>query len=281
MMQGGWDIKSGPSTRDRRPMVPLVDFAQAAIDASPDVLLVIDAEGILRWASPSLASLGYDPVVPTSALQVLDHVHPDDVGYALGMLTEAIRRPGEHSPPVFRVLHGDGRTVEVEAAVANLAEDDGFEGLLLVLRHVATRGVLPGRRRGLERLLQEIAARCAGAVGEDVASVTDWALAQLGEFHGAASVVLARAEGGRGEMRIDHEWVAPGAVSALAIHPELSLAELQWDHREPAGERLRRSSRTSMTSASACPPRTTCCGHSGCEQRSMSRSWIPTPRSAS
>ncbi len=41
--------------------------------------------------------------------------------------------------------------------------------------------------------------------------MTDWALAQLGEFHGAASVVLARAEGGRGEMRIDHEWVAPGS----------------------------------------------------------------------
>ncbi len=63
--------------------------------------------------------------------------------------------------------------------------------------------------------------------------MTDWALAQLGEFHGAASVVLARAEGGRGEMRIDHEWVAPGAVSALGIHPELSLSDLQWDHREP------------------------------------------------
>ncbi len=102
-----------------------------------------------------------------------------------------------------------------------------------MLRHVATRGVLPGRRRGLERLLQEIAARCAGAVGDDVASVTDWALARLGEFHGAASVVLARVEGGRGEMRIDHEWVAPGAVSALAVHPELSINEIQWDHRNP------------------------------------------------
>src|SRR6185369_7541334 len=51
-------FNSGPS----RPMGPLVDFAQAAIDASPDVLLIIDTEGILRWASPSLASIGYDPV---------------------------------------------------------------------------------------------------------------------------------------------------------------------------------------------------------------------------
>jgi diguanylate cyclase (GGDEF)-like protein len=227
MVHGGCDIKS----RAGRPMVALVDFPQAAIVASPDVLLIIDGDGILRWASPSLVSLGFDPVADLG-LQVLDHVHPDDVGYALGMLTEAIRRPGEHSPPVFRVLHRDGRTVEVEAAVANVV-DEGFEGLLLVLRHVATRGVLPGRRRGLERLLQEIAARCAGAVGDDVASVTDWALARLGEFHGAASVVLARVEGGRGEMRIDHEWVAPGAVSALAVHPELSINEIQWDHRNP------------------------------------------------
>ena len=175
MVHGGCDIKSGPvNSKFSRPMVALVDFPQAAIDASPDVLLIIDGDGILRWASPSLVSLGFDPVADLG-LQVLDHVHPDDVGYALGMLTEAVRRPGEHSPPVFRVLHRDGRTVEVEAAVANVVED-GFEGLLLVLRHMATRGVLPGRRRGLERLLQEIAARCAGAVGDDVASVTDWAL---------------------------------------------------------------------------------------------------------
>ena len=165
MMQGGCDIKSGRS----RPMGPLVDFAQVAIDASPDVLLVIDAEGILRWASPSLASLGYDPVGQVG-VQVLDYVHPDDLGYALGMLTEAVRRPGEHSLPVFRVQHGAGHTVEVEASVANVADGE-FEGLLLVLRQVATRGVLPGRRRGLERLLQEVAARCAGAVGEDVAYV--------------------------------------------------------------------------------------------------------------
>ena len=216
-------------------MGPLVDFAQVAIDASPDVLLVIDAEGILRWASPSLASLGYDPVGQVG-VQVLDYVHPDDLGYALGMLTEAVRRPGEHSLPVFRVQHGAGHTVEVEASVANVADGE-FEGLLLVLRQVATRGVLPGRRRGLERLLQEVAARSAGAVGEDVASVTDWALAMLGEFHGASSVVLARSEA-HGEMRIDHEWVAPGAVSALAISPEISVAELQWDHREPSRERL-------------------------------------------
>ncbi len=211
-------------------MGPLVDFAQVAIDASPDVLLVIDTEGILRWASPSLASIGYDPVGQVG-VQVLDYVHPDDLGYALGMLTEAVRRPGEHSLPVFRIQHGAGHTVEVEASVANVAESD-FEGLLLVLRQVATRGVLPGRRRGLERLLQEVAARCAGAVGEDVASVTDWALAMLGEFHGASSVVLARSEA-HGEMRIDHEWLAPGAVSALAISPEISVAELQWDHRNP------------------------------------------------
>jgi len=211
-------------------MGPLVDFAKAAIDASPDVLLIIDTEGILRWASPSLASIGYDPVTQLG-LQVLDYVHPDDVGYALGMLSEAVRRPGDHSPPVFRVLHGAGQTVEVEASVANVVDDE-FEGLLLVLRQVASRGVLPGRRRGLERLLQQIAARCAGAVGDDVASVTDWALAMLGEFHGAASVVLARSDG-RGAMAIDHEWLSPGAVSALAISPEISAAELQWDHRHP------------------------------------------------
>ena len=210
----------------------LVDFAQAALAGSPDILLIIDGEGILRWASPSVRTLGYDPIEHIG-IQVLDCVHPDDVGYALGMLTEAVRRPGDHSPPVFRVMCGDGQLVEVEATVANVGDDDGFDGLLLSLRLIANRGVLPGRRRGLERLLQEIAARCAGAVGHDVAMVTDWALARLGEFHGAASVVLARAEGTRGEMRIDHEWTAPGAVSALTIHPEISPTELQWDQREP------------------------------------------------
>jgi diguanylate cyclase (GGDEF)-like protein/PAS domain S-box-containing protein len=212
-------------------MVDLVDPAAAALAHSPDILLVIDTQGIMQWASPSLSRLGYDPA-PMVGIQVLDYVHPDDLGYALGMLSEAVRRPGEHSPPVFRVVHAEGHWLEVECEVANIIEPD-FEGLLLNLRPIAARGLLPGRRRGLEKLLQDIAARCAGAIGADVATVTDWALAQLGEFHGAASVVLAMVEPGRGEVRIDHEWLAPGAVSALAVHPELSVSELLWDYRSP------------------------------------------------
>jgi diguanylate cyclase (GGDEF)-like protein len=212
-------------------MVDLVDPAAAALAHSPDILLVIDAGGIMHWASPSLSRLGYDPAAKVG-IQVLDYVHPDDLGYALGMLSEAVRRPGEHSPPVFRVVHGEGHWLEVECEVANILEGD-FEGLLLSLRPIAARGLLPGRRRGLEKLLQDIAARCAGAIGADVATVTDWALAQLGEFHGAASVVLAMVEPGRGEVRIDHEWLAPGAVSALLVHPELSVSELLWDYRSP------------------------------------------------
>lgn len=215
-------------------MVDLVDLAAAAVAHSPDILLVIDTGGILQWASPSLQRLGYDPAEMVGA-QVLDYVHPDDLGYALGMLSEAVRRPGEHSPPVFRVVHRASHWIEVECEVANVIQAD-FEGLTLSLRPIAARGLLPGRRRGLERLLQDIAGRCAGAIGADVATVTDWALAQLGEFHGAASVVLAMVEPGRGEVRIDHEWLAPGAVSAMAVHPELSVSELLWDYRSPPVE---------------------------------------------
>ena len=138
-------------------MLDLVDPAAAALAHSPDILLVIDAAGIMQWASPSLSRLGYD-AAEMAGIQVLDYVHPDDLGYALGMLSEAVRRPGEHSPPVFRVVHAEGHWLEAECEVANILEAD-FEGLLLNLRPIAARGLLPGRRRGLEKLLQEIAAR--------------------------------------------------------------------------------------------------------------------------
>ena len=199
-------------------MVALVDFPQAAVVASPDVLLIIDGDGILRWASPSLVSLGFDPVADLG-LQVLDHVHPDDVGYALGMLTEAIRRPGEHSLPVFRGsarsrAHRRGRGVGRQrrrrrvrrpSPRAAARGDPGrasrpTEGPRAPLAR--GRGSLRGGSRRRRRLSDGLGTR------------------ELGEFHGASSVVLARSEA-HGEMRIDHEWVAPGAVSALASRRDL------------------------------------------------------------
>ena len=167
---------------------------------------------------PSLALLGY-VLVGRIGAQVLDYVHPDDLGYALGMLTEAVRRPGEHSLPVFRVRHGDGRLVEVEASVANVTDGDGFDGLLLVLRPIANRECSPAAGAVSSACCKRSRLAAPVRSAKTSRSVTDWALARLGEFHGAASVVLARSGGRHGEMRIDHEWLVPGAVSALGHLP--------------------------------------------------------------
>ena len=179
-------------------------------------------------------SLGYDPVGQVG-IQVLDYVHPDDLGYALGMLTEAVRRPGRAlAPGVPGACTATADWSRSRHRSPTSKTGDGFEGLLLVAasgRQPRRAARSPARARAL---LQEVAARCAGAVGEDVATVTDWALAQLGEFHGASSVVLARSRGRpRGDAHRPRVARARRGLRACHLSRDLALRAAVGSSRAP------------------------------------------------
>ncbi len=212
------------------------DASRFVLASLPDLVLLLDGGGVLRFAGGAIGEvLGYEPADQVGA-NVFDKVHPDDVEYALGALSEVVRKVGGHAPVQLRVRHADGHWVDVELSASTPVSPSGAQLAVLSMRPLASRDLLPERRRRLERLVQEVARTCAAARSADLDAVIGEALAELGAFFAADAVVLEAVDHGHAMAHLDHEWTAAGVPSARAYQPEVPLDDLLWDARSQAQE---------------------------------------------
>lgn len=122
---------------------------QALVQHSSDVIMIVERDGTLRYASPSMASVfGHDPtrLVGTPLLALL---HPDDVPAATHFLDELARttaRPGAASSGVlkaeWRLAHATGNWMTVDTVGTNLLHEPGVGGLVLNTRDVTEQSVI-------------------------------------------------------------------------------------------------------------------------------------------
>jgi len=157
--------------------------------------------------------LGHDPDAAVG-INVFELVHPQDLGYAAGALHETARKDGFHLPVQIRVAHADGHWVDVEITANTVADSADARQIILSLRPLDTRLLLPERRRAFEALLDGVARRCAGATWQAVAGIVTDVLAQLGEFFGASRVLFALQDHTTHTLRIQAEWTAADTLSA-------------------------------------------------------------------
>ena len=96
----------------------------ALVQNSLDIVMVTDAQGTIRYVSPSVERvLGYrsQEMVGTSTAE---YVHPEDLERALRELAEAASKPGVHPVAVdTRVRHKDGSWRHLEGIANNLLDD--------------------------------------------------------------------------------------------------------------------------------------------------------------
>ena len=107
-------------------------FRAALAEQASDVVLIIGADGIVRYGSPSLGNaLGYRPeeIVGTN---VSLYVHPDDADEALGTFGEVLGGPGVGTKPMeLRVRHKDGSWRFFEAVGTNMIDDPSVGGVVV------------------------------------------------------------------------------------------------------------------------------------------------------
>lgn len=111
-----------------------------------DIILICDADGNIRYASPSIERvLGFssDEIVGSVCF---DLVHPDDQGLARQMQREVLSTPGATRALECRLLHRDHSWQHVEAIKTNLLHDESIRGLVINVRDISER------KRAEERL---------------------------------------------------------------------------------------------------------------------------------
>ncbi|HTP09832.1 MAG TPA: PAS domain S-box protein [Anaerolineae bacterium] len=113
---------------------------QRIIDNSLDLISEIDAQGILRFASPSyLAVLGYEPerLVGRS---LTEYIHPDDAAL-VQFSAEQVRQEGYASSRLeFRVRHSAGHYLWLEASRQFVwDEHNQISSIVLISRDITSR----------------------------------------------------------------------------------------------------------------------------------------------
>jgi diguanylate cyclase (GGDEF)-like protein/PAS domain S-box-containing protein len=113
------------------------ELAEAIVCLSSDGLVVVNADGTLRFASPAADSmLGYAPGA-TVGCNVFDLVHPDDqVGALEGFESTMGSADSRPLPLLVRLRRADGSWLQAEIIGTNHLEDEAVCGLLLNIRDV-------------------------------------------------------------------------------------------------------------------------------------------------
>jgi diguanylate cyclase (GGDEF)-like protein/PAS domain S-box-containing protein len=125
---------NGPPGKDDR-------WLRSVVENSSEIVTIVDPDGTLRYANPAWGRvLGYDPDEAVGTMNVLDHVHPDDLTHVLEETEEALSEGGIITNEAeYRFRHADGSWRWMESVGTYLLDDPAVGGVVMVSRDVTER----------------------------------------------------------------------------------------------------------------------------------------------
>ena len=114
-------------------------YFRALVEHATDMVLIVDAEGIIAYASPSheaLLGIGAERLLGT---RFASQLHPEDAEHFNAALAGAVRHDGAFSIGEIRVQHADGLWRVLEVRANDRLSDPTFKGIILNSRDVTER----------------------------------------------------------------------------------------------------------------------------------------------
>ena len=162
-------------------------WLRSVVENSPEIVQVVDPEGTLRYANPAFGRiLGYDPEDAVGTMNVIDHVHPDDLPQLLEVTEKVLAEGGVATNKAeYRFRHADGSWRWVQSVGTRLLDDPDVRVVALTVRDVTDRKAAEERLRSQSRelaLLHRV--RSAVAPEMEVRGVLARAVEAVAETHG-------------------------------------------------------------------------------------------------
>jgi PAS domain S-box-containing protein len=155
------------------------------VEKSRDGLLLLDEEGVIRYASPAAKTvLGYDPDGLVGQRGTA-FVHPDDLPEARDKLAYTLARPGEEVPSRLRAVAADGTVRRLEVSGCNRLADPSVQAVVVHYRDVTERDHWESALRESQKL--EAVGRLAGGVAHDFNNLLTVVLGNLELVRGGAA----------------------------------------------------------------------------------------------
>ena len=113
----------------------------SVVENSSEIVKIMDPDGTLRYANPAFERmLGYDSGEAIGTMNVLDHVHPDDLPHVLEETKKALSEGGPVTNKAeYRFRHKDGSWRWMESMGTYLLDDPAVRGVVVISRDVTER----------------------------------------------------------------------------------------------------------------------------------------------
>lgn len=112
---------------------------EALVRNSTDIVTILNADGTVRWTSPSSTRLlGYEPG-SFRGVNVFALMHPDDAPAMAESFSEALRTPGPTPTVQCRMAHARGGWRWMESTATNLLHDPAIRGIVSTTRDITDR----------------------------------------------------------------------------------------------------------------------------------------------
>jgi len=129
---------------------------RALVEHTTDLIAVVDAQGLIRYASPSYERvLGYAPA-RLEGTPALDMAHPDDRARVLAAMRQRAGAPGSTGGMAFRVRHADGSWRILDVTTTNRLHDPAVHGIITTARDVTARTQAEEALRQSEERYREV-----------------------------------------------------------------------------------------------------------------------------
>ena len=115
------------------------EYYRSLIENALDIITVVDADGIVRYGSPSFERvLGY-PQGALTGTNILHVVHPEDTDHFRAMLEIGTKNPGSTQSFECRLRHRNGNWRVIEAIGKRFEQDTAVNGFVLNSRDITER----------------------------------------------------------------------------------------------------------------------------------------------
>jgi PAS domain S-box-containing protein len=170
---------------------------RALIEGASDLITVLDAQGVVRFVSPSVTQvLGYEPG-ELLARRAIEFIHPDDVAMVGGAVQNALASPKMSVPVEYRIRHRNGSWRRLQSIGRSLPDESPEGFIVLNSRDVTERYALE------QQLLQSQKIQAMGTLAGGIAH----------DFNNLLSAILGNAELARLDLGTGH----PAQVSISEI----------------------------------------------------------------
>ncbi len=114
-------------------------FFRSIIENSSDIISLLNEKFEVIYRSPSATKVMGWTDEDMKGRKGTSNIHPEDLEYAKGILSEIVANPGKPYHTEFRFLHKNGDFIWVEGIIANYLQNENIRAIIFNYRDVSER----------------------------------------------------------------------------------------------------------------------------------------------